>query len=101
MLNRRLLVYTSVRISYPPTLLEFDIDEPGGSGLTGAKITLSYNGKTVTKTTDNKGLAVFYDVPTNLEIRYTVTASGYEDYTGSVNLAPDEYGWVNIEMSKR
>lgn len=43
-------------------------------------------------------MAVFYEVPTNIDIPYTVTASGYEDYTGSVNIAPGEYGWVNVEM---
>ena len=98
-MNRRLLIYTSGRVSGPPTILEFDIDEPGGSGLPGATITISYNDETVTKTADNKGLAVFYEVPTNIDIPYTVTASGYEDYTGSVYLEPGEYGWVNVEMS--
>ena len=99
-LNRRLLVYTSGGGSGPPTTLEFDIDQPGGSSLSGAKITISYNGETVTKIADNKGLAVFYEVPTNIDIPYTVTASGYKGYTGSVNIAPGEYGWVNIEMSQ-
>lgn len=99
MLNRRLLVYTSGGGSGPPTTLEFDIDQPGGSSLPGAKITISYNSETVTKTADNKGLAIFYEVPTNIDIPYTVTASGYKDYTGSVNIAPGEYGWVNIAMS--
>lgn len=84
----------------PPATLEFDIDQPGGSSLPGATITISYNGETVTKTSNNKGLAVFYEVPTNIDIPYTVTASGYEDYTGSVNIAPGDYGWVNVEMSK-
>lgn len=86
--------------SGPPTTLEFDIDQPGGSSLPGAKITISYNGETVTKTANNKGLAIFYEVPTNIDIPYTVTASGYKDYTGSVNIAPGEYGWVNIAMSQ-
>lgn len=45
-------------------------------------------------------MAVFYEVPTNIDIPYTVTAFGYEDYTGSVNIAPGEYGWVNIVMSQ-
>lgn len=84
----------------PPATLEFDIDQPGGSSLPGATITISYNGETVTKTSNNKGLAVFYEVPANIDIPYTVTASGYEDYTGSVNIAPGDYGWVNVEMSK-
>lgn len=84
----------------PPATLEIDIDQPGGSSLPGATITISYNGETVTKTSNNKGLAVFYEVPTNIDIPYTVTASGYEDYTGSVNIAPGDYGWVNVEMSK-
>lgn len=101
MFNRRLLVSTSGGVVVdPPATLEFDIDQPGGSSLPGATITISYNGETVTKTSNNKGLAVFYEVPTNIDIPYTVTASGYEDYTGSVNIAPGDYGWVNVEMSK-
>lgn len=98
MFNRRLLVYTSGG-SGPPTTLEFDIDQPGGSSLPGATVIISYNGETVTKSTDNKGLVVFYEVPTNTDIPYTVIASGYADYTGSVNIAPGEYGWVNVEMA--
>lgn len=100
MLNRRLLVYTSGGGSGPPTTLEFDIDQPGGSSLPGATITISYNDETVTKTADNKGLVVFYEVPTNTDITYTVIASGYADCTGSVNIAPGEYGWVNVEMAE-
>lgn len=100
MFNRRLLFNGAGRGITPPTTLEFDIDEPGGSSLPGATVIISYNGETVTKSTDNKGLAVFYEVPTNIDIPYTVTAFGYEDYTGSVNIAPGEYGWVNVEMSK-
>ena len=100
MFTRRLLFNGAGGGSGPPTTLEFDIDQPGGSSLPGAKITISYNGETVTKTADNKGLAVFYEVPTNIDIPYTVTAFGYEDYTGSVNIAPGEYGWVNVEMAE-
>lgn len=100
MLNRRLLVYTSRGGSGPPTTLEFDIDQPGGSSLPGATVIISYNGETVTKSTDRKGLVVFYEVPTNTDITYTVIASGYADYTGSVNIAPGEYGWVNVEMAE-
>lgn len=100
MLNRRLLVYTSGRGNTPPTTLEFDIDQPGGSSLPGATVIISYNGETVTKSTDGKGLVVFYEVPTNTDIPYTVIASGYADYTGSVNIAPGEYGWVNVEMAE-
>lgn len=100
MFNRRLLFNGAGGGSDPPTTLEFDIDQPGGSSLPGAKITISYNGETVTKIADNKGLAIFYEVPTNIDIPYTVTASGYEGYTGSVNIAPGEYGWVNIAMSQ-
>ena len=97
MFNRRLL-FNGVGGNTPPTTLEFDIDKSGGSSLSGATITISYNGETVTKTSDNKGLAVFYEVPTNTDIPYTVTAFGYADYTGSVNIAPGDYGWVNVEM---
>jgi hypothetical protein len=98
MFTRRLLFNGAGGGNTPPTILEFDIDEPGGSGLPGATVIISYNGETVTKSTDVKGLVVFYEVPTNTDIPYTVIASGYADYTGSVNLAPGEYGWVNVEM---
>lgn len=100
MFTRRLLFNGAEGGNTPPTTLEFDIDQPGGSSLPGAKITISYNGETVTKTADNKGLAVFYEVPTNTDIPYTVIASGYADYTGSVTIAPGEYGWVNVEMAE-
>lgn len=101
MFTRRLLFNgAGGEIIPPPTTLEFDIDKPGGSSLSGATITISYNDETVTKTADNKGLAVFYEVPTNIDIPYTVTAFGYEDYTGSVNIAPGDYGWVNVEMAE-
>ena len=45
-------------------------------------------------------MVVFYEVPTNTDISYTVIASGYADYTGIVNIAPGEYGWVNVEMAE-
>ena len=32
--------------------------------------------------TDNKGIAVFYGVPTGTEISYTITAAGYNAATG-------------------
>lgn len=100
MFNRRLLFNGGGGGSGPPTTLEFDIDQPGGSSFPGATVIISYNGETVTKSTDGKGLVVFYEVPTNTDIPYTVIASGYADYTGSVNIAPGEYGWVNVEMAE-
>lgn len=101
MFTRRLLFNGAGRgDNTPPTTLEFDIDQPGGSSLPGATVIISYNGETVTKSTDNKGLVVFYEVPTNTDIPYTVIASGYADCTGSVNIAPGEYGWVNVEMGE-
>lgn len=45
-------------------------------------------------------MVAFYEVPTNTDIPYTVIASGYADYTGSVNIAPGEYGWVYVEMAE-
>lgn len=100
MFNRRLLFNGAGGGNTATTTLEFDIDQPGGSSLPGATVIISYNGETVTKSTDGKGLVVFYEVPTNTDIPYTVIASGYADYTGSVNIAPGEYGWVNVEMAE-
>lgn len=43
---------------------------------------LTYNGESNLANTDNKGIAVFYGVPTGTEISYTITAAGYNAATG-------------------
>jgi hypothetical protein len=68
----------------PPATLEFDINQSGGSSLSGAVITITYKGESQTKTADNKGLAVFYEIPQNTTINYTVTATGYNTSSGSL-----------------
>lgn len=82
------------------SVLEVHVDTADGGHISSARVEITYDGKSNTANTDNKGLAIFYEVPTNTDIPYTVTAFGYADYTGSVNIAPGEYGWVNIAMSQ-
>jgi hypothetical protein len=45
-------------------------------------VELIYNGESNLANTDNKGIAVFYGVPTGTEISYTITAAGYNAATG-------------------
>lgn len=45
---------------------------------------MTFNGKSYSSNTDNKGIAVFYGVPTGTEISYTITAAGYNAATGKL-----------------
>lgn len=82
----------------PPATLEFDINQSGGSSLSGAVITITYKGESQTKTADNKGLAVFYEIPQNTTINYTVTATGYNTSSGSLIIEGLDYYVETVEM---
>lgn len=98
MFNRRLFVSTSGGDNAPPATLEFDINQSGGSSLSGAVITITYKGESQTKTADNKGLAVFYEIPQNTTINYTVTATGYNTSSGSLIIEGLDYYVETVEM---
>lgn len=82
----------------PTATLEFDINKSGGSSLGGAVIIITYNGESQTKTADGKGLAVFYEIPQNTNINYTVTASGYNTSSGSLIIEGLDYYTQTVEM---
>lgn len=63
-------------------MLEIHVDTPDGGHVRSARVALTYNGESNLANTDNKGIAVFYGVPTGTEISYTITAAGYNAATG-------------------
>lgn len=80
MFNRRLLIDSGEQQTY--SVLEIHVDTPDGNHVRSARVELTYNGESNLANTDNKGIAVFYGVPTGTEISYTITAAGYNAATG-------------------
>lgn len=61
---------------------------------------LTYKGESNLANTDNKGIALFYGVPTGTEISYTVTAAGYNAATGTWIIDTDvEYETEYVVLS--
>lgn len=81
MFNRRLLI-DSRGEQQTYSVLEIHVDTPDGDHVRSARVELTYNGESNLANTDNKGIAVFYGVPTGTEISYTITAAGYQAATG-------------------
>lgn len=81
MFNRRLLIYSGGK-QQTYSVLEIHVDTPDGGHVRLARVELTYNGESNLSNTDNKGIAVFYGVPTETEISYTITAAGYNGATG-------------------
>lgn len=81
MFNRRLLIDSGGE-QQTYSVLEIHVDTPDGDHVRSARVELTYNGESNLANTDNKGIAVFYGVPTGTEISYTITAAGYNAATG-------------------
>lgn len=78
-------------------MLEIHVDTPDGDHVRSARVELTYNGESNLANTDNKGIAVFYGVPTGTEISYTITAAGYNAATGKWIIDTDvEYETLTI-----
>lgn len=101
MFNRRLLIDSgSKQQTY--SVLEIHVDTPDGDYVRSARVELTYNGerKQFSSNTDNKGIAVFYGVPTGTEISYTITAAGYNAATGKWIIPTDvEYETEYVVLS--
>lgn len=83
MFNRRLLIDSEEEGEQQTySVLEIHVDTPDGDHVRSARVELTYNGENNIANTDNKGIAVFYGVPTGTEISYTITAAGYNTATG-------------------
>lgn len=81
MFNRRLLIDSGGK-QQTYSVLEIHVDTSDGDHVRSARVELTYNGESNLANTDNKGIAVFYGVPTGTEISYTITAAGYNAATG-------------------
>lgn len=82
MFNRRLLIDSGGK-QQTYSVLEIHVDTPDGGHVRSARVELTYNGESNLSNTDNKGIAVFYGIPTGTEIAYTITAAGYNAATGT------------------
>lgn len=81
-------------------MLEIHVDTPDGGHVRLARVELTYNGESYLSNTDIKGIAVFYGVPTETEISYTITAAGYNAATGKWIISTDiEYDTEYIVLS--
>lgn len=100
MFNRRLLLSDSGGKIPTYASLEIHVDTPDGGHVRSARVELTYNGESNLANTDNKGIAVFYGVPTGTEISYTITAAGYNAATGKWIIPTDvEYETEYVVLS--
>lgn len=99
MFNRRLLIDSGGE-QQTYSVLEIHVDTPDGDHVRSARVELTYNGESNLANTDNKGIAVFYGVPTGTEISYTITAAGYNAATGKWIIPTDvEYETEYVVLS--
>ena len=100
MFNRRLLIDSGGE-QQTYSVLEIHVDTPDGGHVRSARVELTYNGESNLANTDNKGIAVFYGVPTGTEISYTITAAGYNAATGKWIIDTDvEYETKYVVLTK-
>lgn len=100
MFNRRLLIDSGGE-QQTYSVLEIHVDTPDGGHVRSARVELTYNGESNLANTDNKGIAVFYGVPTGTEISYTITAAGYNAATGKWIIPTDvEYETEYVVLSR-
>lgn len=101
MFNRRLLIDSGGE-QQTYSVLEIHVDTPDGGHVRAARVELTYNGESNLANTDNKGIAVFYGVPTGTEISYTITAAGYNAATGKWIIPTDvEYETEYVVLSPK
>lgn len=99
MFNRRLLIDSGGE-QQTYSALEIHVDTPDGVHVRSARVELTYNGERYLANTDNKGIVVFYGVPTGTEISYTITALGYNAATGKWIIPTDvEYETEYVVLS--
>lgn len=82
MFNRRLLIDSGGEKQQTYSALEIHVETPDGDCVRLARVEVTINGKSYLSNTDIMGIAVYYGVPTETEVSYTVTAAGYNAATG-------------------
>lgn len=81
-------------------MLEIHVDTPDGGHISSARVEIAYDGNSNIGMTDNKGIAVFYGVPTGKEITYEITKAGYNAATGKLIISTDvEYETEYVVLS--
>lgn len=101
MFNRRLLIDSGGAVPQTYSVLEIHVDTADGSHISSARVEITYNGKSNTASTDNKGIAVFYGVPTGTEITYNISQPGYNTVSGTWIIGTDvEYETKYVVLTK-
>ena len=101
MFNRRLLINSGGTPPQTYSVLEVHVDTADGSHISSARVEITYNGKSNTANTDNKGIAVFANVPTGTEITYNISQLGYNTASGTWIIDTDvEYETEYVILTK-
>lgn len=82
MFNRRLLIDSGGE-QQTYSVLEIHVDEADGSHISAARVEIAYDGKSNVANTDNKGIALFSNIPTGIEITYNISKLGYNTASGT------------------
>lgn len=99
MFNRRLLI-DSEGEQQTYSVLEIHVDEAGGSHISAARVEIAYDGKSNVANTDNKGIALFSNIPTGIEITYNISKLGYNTASGTWIIDTDvEYETEYVVLS--
>lgn len=64
-------------------MLEIHVDEADGSHINSARVEMAYDGISNMGLTDNKGIALFSNIPTEKEITYYISKAGYNTASGT------------------
>lgn len=99
MFNRRLLIDSGEQQTY--SVLEIHVDTPEGGHISSARVEIAYDGNSNIGMTDNKGIALFSDIPTGKEITYEITKAGYNAASGTWIIDTDvEYETKYVVLTK-
>lgn len=100
MFNRRLLINSGGTPPQTYSVLEVHVDTADGGHISSARVEIAYNGKSNISNTDNKGIAVFANVPTGTEITYNISQLGYNTASGTWIIDTDvEYETEYVVLS--
>lgn len=100
MFNRRLLIDSGGE-QQTYSVLEIHVDEADGSHISAARVEIAYDGKSNVANTDNKGIALFSNIPTGIEITYNISKLGYNTASGTWIIDTDvEYETEYVVLTK-
>lgn len=101
MFTRRLLVDSGGTPPQTYSVLEVHVDTADGGHISSARVEITYDGKSNTANTDNKGIALFSNIPTGEEISYIISALGYNTASGTWIIGTDvEYETEYVVLTK-